>query len=72
MHDNKWKPIKCILRPTACIVYKAKRAFFNFIVSRCIEFYDVNFAISPLGRPIRAEFTKRFSMKTSLINILCL
>ena len=47
---------------------EAKRAF----LLRCIVFYDVNFTISPLDRHITAEFTKGFSMKTSLINILCL
>ena len=35
-------------------------------------FYDVNLTILPLDRPITAEFTKGFSMKMSLINILCL
>ena len=39
---------------------KAKRAFL------------LNFTISPLNRPIKAEFTNGLPMKTSLINILCL
>ena len=36
---------------------------FNYIVVHYI-FYDVNLTISPLDRPITAEFTKGFSMKT--------
>ena len=44
---------------------------FYYIVLHCIVFDDVNLTISPLDRPITAEFTE-FSMKTSLINILCL
>ena len=35
---------------------------------QCIVFYDANLTISPLDR-ITAEFTKGFSMITSLINI---
>ena len=43
-----------------------------FLLHCILLFYDVNLTISPLDRPITAEFTKGFSMKTSLINILCL
>ena len=51
-----WRPIKCILRATALFTNKAKWAF--FITLYC--FYDVNMTISPLDRPITAEFTKGF------------
>ena len=44
-----WKPIKCILRPTALFTNKAKRAF---LITFCyaVLFYDVNFTISPLEK----------------------
>ena len=41
-----------------------------YIVSHCIVLYDVNITIWPLDRSIIAEFTKGFSMMTSLVNIL--
>ena len=47
----------------------------NFVNRLCyivLFFYDVSLTISPLDRPITAEFTKGVSMNTSLINILCL
>ena len=73
LHDNKWLGSQniCILRPTALFKNKAKWAFIvSFVTVYC--FHDVNHTISRLGRPITAEFTKGFSIKTSLINILCL
>ena len=62
------EPIKCILRPTA---YKACRAF-SITLCYIVLIYDVNLTNSPLDRLITAAFTKGYSMKTSLINILCL
>ena len=29
LHDNNWKPIKCILRPIALFTNKAKQAFID-------------------------------------------
>ena len=58
---------------THCFVYKqSKTGLFNYIVLHSSAFYDVNLTISPLDRSITSEFTKGISMKTSLINILCL
>ena len=62
--------IKRILKPTALFKNKAKWAFLLHCVTFC--FYDINLTISPLDRLITVEFRKGFSMKTSLINILCL
>ena len=47
------------LRPTALFTNKAKQAF---LITFCyiVLFYDVNLTISPLDRPIKAEFTKGF------------
>ena len=42
------------------------KAHFLNIVLHCIDFYDVNATISLLDMPVRAAFTKGFSMKTSL------
>ena len=51
---------------THYFVYKeSKTDLFNYIVLHCFDFDDVNLTISPLDRPIPAEFTKGFSMKTS-------
>ena len=56
---------------THCFVHKqSKMGLFNYIVLHCIAFDDINLKILPLDRPIITEFTKGFSMKTSLINIL--
>ena len=68
LHDNKWFGSQEMYFKTH---YKAKQAF---LVTSCysVLFHDVNITIWPLDRPIIAEFTKRFSMKTPLINILCL
>ena len=41
---------------------------FTYIVLHCI-FNDINLRISPLDRPITAEYTKGFPMKMSLINM---
>ena len=57
---------------TYCFVYKAKRAFLITLCNIVLFFHDVNIKISPLDRPIIAEFTKGLYMKTSPINILCL
>ena len=59
-----------------CFVYK--QAKWAFLITFCYNvfvynwFYDINLTISPLDKPITAEFTKGFYMITSLINILCL
>ena len=58
MEANK---IKCILRPTSLFTSKAT-GLFNYTVLNCIDIYDVNLTISPLYRPITAEFTKGFSV----------
>ena len=50
--------IKCILRPTSLFTSKAT-GLFNYTVLNCIDIYDVNLTISPLYRPITAEFTNR-------------
>ena len=42
----------------------------SYIVSHCFILNEVNLTISPLDRP--AEFTKGFSMMTSIVNIVCL
>ena len=63
---------KCILRPTALFLNKAKQAFFITLCYIVLFFNHVSLTISPLDRPITPEFTKGPSMKTSLINILCL
>ena len=66
-----WKTIKCILRPTALSQTKLNGSFLlHCVILHC--FYDVNITISPLDWPITEGFTKGFSMKTSLINILSL
>ena len=54
---------KIHLRPTGLFANKAKRAF---LITFCytVWFYYINLTISPLDRPITAEFTKGFSMKT--------
>ena len=58
---------------TPCFVYKQSlMGRFYYIVLLYIVCNDVKLIISPLDRPVTAEFTKGFSMKTSLINILCL
>ena len=66
-HDNKWfwKPSKCILKPTALLTNKAEQEFF---ITLCyiVLFCDINFTVLPLDRPITAEYSKGFSMKTSL------
>ena len=71
LHDIRWF-YKMQFR-THCFVYKqSKTGFFNYNVLHCIDFDDVNLTISPFDRPITAEFTKGFSIMTSLINIICL
>ena len=72
LHDNKaGLEANKIHFVTHCFVSKAKWAF---LITLCynVLFYDVNLTISPLDRAIIAKFTKGFSMKTLLINILCL
>ena len=71
LQDNKWKLIKCILRPIAKFTNKAKQAFFITLCYISL-FFMTYLTISPLDRPLTAGFTKGFSMKTSLINISCL
>ena len=63
---------KCILRPTALFTNKAKQAFLITLCYIVTLFYEVNPTLWPFERPITASFTKGFSIKTSLINILCL
>ena len=63
---------KMHLRPTALFTNKAKWAF---LITLCyiVLFFMMLFTQSPpLDWPVTAEFTKEFSMKTSLINNLCL
>ena len=63
---------KCICLPSALFTkLNGPYICFNNIVLHCIVFHDVNLSISPRDRPMLAEFTKGFSIKTSPINILC-
>ena len=48
---------------------QSKTGLFNYIVLHCIDFDDVNLTISQLDRPTPAEFTKGFSMMTSISKI---
>ena len=61
--------MKYILSHTALFTNKAKWAFVTTLYYNVLFFY---LTIPTLDRPIIAEFTKGFSMMTSLINILCL
>ena len=73
LHVNKRLEANQMHFKTLCFVYKQRQTgLFNYIELHCILFYDGNHIISPLDRPITAEFTKGCSMKTSLINIICL
>ena len=71
LQDNKWKLIKCILRPIAKFTHKAKQAFF---ITLCyISLFFMRYlTLLPMARPLTSGFTNGFSMKTSLINNFCL
>ena len=66
-----WMPIIAFKDPLLCLQTKIA-GHYSYIVLHCIVLYDVNITIWPLNRSITAEFTKGFSMMTSLVNILCL
>ena len=55
---------------THFFIYKQITGLSSYIVSHCFILNQVNLTISPLDRP--AEFTKGFSMMTSIVNIVCL
>ena len=59
-----------MLGPSALLTKLNRPFLLHFVTLHC--FYDINLTISPLYRPVTAQFTKGFSTKTSLINILCL
>ena len=69
LHDNKW--FRMHLNPLLCLQTKLTGPFkLHCVTMYC--FYDVNLTISQLNWFITAEFTMGFSMRASLINILCL
>ena len=46
LQDNKWKLIKCILRPIAQFTNKAERAFFITLCYISLFFYDVSYNLA--------------------------
>ena len=65
-----WRPVKCILRPNALFTNKAKGAF---LITLCYILLFFMTCTSQFRHWIgTAVFTKGISIRTSLINILCL